>query len=104
MIIIIPTIKYGSTYYNSFTMGVCSNYHGFFSVSFNNMNKIHISFIKKNYCFLFLTNNAVSELPCFLLVKWTDLKIINDNNYKNGFKLFLLVQHSFYLFFFRINY
>ena len=30
MIIIIPTIKYGSTYYNTFTMGVCSNYHGYF--------------------------------------------------------------------------
>ena len=26
MIIIIPTIKYGSTYYNTFTMGVYSNY------------------------------------------------------------------------------
>ena len=24
------TIKYGSTYYNTFTMGVCSNYHGYF--------------------------------------------------------------------------
>ena len=30
MIIIIPTIKYSSTYYNTFTMGVCSNYHGYF--------------------------------------------------------------------------
>ena len=30
MIIIIATIKYGSTYYNTFTMGVCSNYHGYF--------------------------------------------------------------------------
>ena len=30
MIIIIPTIKYSFTYYNTFTMGVCSNYHGFF--------------------------------------------------------------------------
>ena len=30
MIIIIPTIKYGFSYYNTFTMGVCSNYHGFF--------------------------------------------------------------------------
>ena len=30
MIIIIPTIKYGSTYYNTFTMGVCSNFHGYF--------------------------------------------------------------------------
>ena len=31
MIIIISTIKYGSTYYhNTFTMGVCSNYHGYF--------------------------------------------------------------------------
>ena len=30
MIIIIPTIKYASTYYNTFTMGVCSNYHGYF--------------------------------------------------------------------------
>ena len=30
MIIIIPTIKYGSIYYNTFTMGVCSNYHGYF--------------------------------------------------------------------------
>ena len=30
MIIITPTIKYGSTYYNTFTMGVCSNYHGYF--------------------------------------------------------------------------
>ena len=30
MIIIIPTIQYGSTYYNTFTMGVCSNYHGYF--------------------------------------------------------------------------
>ena len=30
MIIIIPVIKYGSTYYNTFTMGVYSNYHGFF--------------------------------------------------------------------------
>ena len=30
MIIIIRTIKYGSTYYNTFKMGVCSNYHGFF--------------------------------------------------------------------------
>ena len=30
MIIIIPTIKYGSTSYNTFTMGVCSNYHGHF--------------------------------------------------------------------------
>ena len=36
MIIIIPTIKYDSTYYNSFTMVVCSNYHGyFFSVRVN---------------------------------------------------------------------
>ena len=26
MIIIIRTTKYGSTYYNTFTMGVCSNY------------------------------------------------------------------------------
>ena len=32
MIIIIPTIKYGSTYYNTFTMRIFSNYHGFFSV------------------------------------------------------------------------
>ena len=33
MIIIIPTIKYGSYYntYNTFTMVVCSNYHGYFS-------------------------------------------------------------------------
>ena len=30
MIIIIPTIKYGSTYYNTFTMRVFSNYHGYF--------------------------------------------------------------------------
>ena len=30
MIIIIPTIKYGSTYYDTFTVGVCSKYHGFF--------------------------------------------------------------------------
>ena len=30
MIIIITTKKYGSTYYNTFTMGVCSNHHGFF--------------------------------------------------------------------------
>ena len=30
MIIIISTTKYGSTYYNTFTMGVCSNYHGYF--------------------------------------------------------------------------
>ena len=30
MIIIIPTIKYGSTYCNTFTMGVCSNYRGYF--------------------------------------------------------------------------
>ena len=30
MIIIILNIKYGSTYYNTFTMGVCSNYHGYF--------------------------------------------------------------------------
>ena len=30
MIIIISTIKYGSTYYNTFTMGVSSNYHGYF--------------------------------------------------------------------------
>ena len=30
MIIIIPTTKYDSTYYKIFTMGVCSNYHGFF--------------------------------------------------------------------------
>ena len=30
MIIIIPTIKYGSTYYNTFKMGVCSNNHGYF--------------------------------------------------------------------------
>ena len=30
MIIIIPTIKYRSTYYNAFTMGVSSNYHGYF--------------------------------------------------------------------------
>ena len=29
MIIIIPTIQYGSTYYNTFTK-VCSNYHGYF--------------------------------------------------------------------------
>ena len=27
---IIPTVKYGSTYYNTFTMGVCSNYRGYF--------------------------------------------------------------------------
>ena len=30
MIIIIPTIKYDSTYYNTFTMGVCSNYYASF--------------------------------------------------------------------------
>ena len=30
MTIIIPTIKHGSAYYNTFTMGVCSNYHGYF--------------------------------------------------------------------------
>ena len=30
MIIIIPTIKYGSTYYNTFTMGVCNKYLGYF--------------------------------------------------------------------------
>ena len=30
MITIIPTIKYGSTYYNAFAMEVCSNYHGYF--------------------------------------------------------------------------
>ena len=30
MIIIIPNIKYGSTYYDTFTMGVCSNYRGYF--------------------------------------------------------------------------
>ena len=30
MIIIIPTIKYGSTYYNTFTMRVYSNYQGYF--------------------------------------------------------------------------
>ena len=30
MIIIIPTIKYGFTYYDTFTMGVFSNYHGYF--------------------------------------------------------------------------
>ena len=23
-------MKYGSTYYNTFTMGICSNYHGYF--------------------------------------------------------------------------
>ena len=30
MLIIIQTIKYSFTYYNTFTMGVCSNYHGYF--------------------------------------------------------------------------
>ena len=30
MIIIVPTIKYGSTYKDTFTMGVCSNFHGYF--------------------------------------------------------------------------
>ena len=30
MIVIITTIKYDSAYYNTFTMGVCSNYHGYF--------------------------------------------------------------------------
>ena len=30
MNIIIPTMKYGSTYYNTFTMGVCSHYHVYF--------------------------------------------------------------------------
>ena len=30
MIILIPTIKYGSNFLNNFTMGVCSNYHGYF--------------------------------------------------------------------------
>ena len=30
MIMIIATIKYGSNYYNTFTMGVSSNYHGYF--------------------------------------------------------------------------
>ena len=30
MVFLIPTIKYGSTYYNTFTMGVSSNYHGYF--------------------------------------------------------------------------
>ena len=32
MIGVIPTIKNDSTYYNTFTMGACSIYHGFFSV------------------------------------------------------------------------
>ena len=26
----IPTTKYGSTYYKTFIIGVCCNYHGFF--------------------------------------------------------------------------
>ena len=30
MVIIIATIKYGFTYYNTFTMGFCSNYHDYF--------------------------------------------------------------------------
>ena len=30
MITIIPTIKYGSTYYNTFTTGAFNNYHGYF--------------------------------------------------------------------------
>ena len=30
MIMIIPTMKYGSTYYKTFTMGVFYNYHGYF--------------------------------------------------------------------------
>ena len=30
MIIIIPIVKYGSTYYNTFTMRVCWNYQGYF--------------------------------------------------------------------------
>ena len=37
MIIIIPNIKYGSTYYNTFTMGVCSIYHGFFFFNAHNI-------------------------------------------------------------------
>ena len=45
MIIIIATIKYGSTYYNTFTTGVCSNYHGYFfqcKISLQNFQHIHI--------------------------------------------------------------
>ena len=45
MIIIIPTIKYGSTYYNTFTMGVCSNYHGHF---FQCVGGLEIVFIVSN--------------------------------------------------------
>ena len=30
MIIIIPALKYNFTYYNTFTMGICNNYHGYF--------------------------------------------------------------------------
>ena len=30
MILINPTVKYGSTYYNTFTMRVCNNYYGYF--------------------------------------------------------------------------
>ena len=39
MVIIIPTVKYGSPCYITFTMEVCSNYHGFFfSVTWGNLN------------------------------------------------------------------
>ena len=40
MIIINPTVKYGSTYYNTFTMEVCCNYHGyFFQCNLNRLEK-----------------------------------------------------------------
>ena len=47
MIIIIPTIKYGSTYYNTLTMRVCSKYHGYYfqcrNRFFYTFRRIHIS-------------------------------------------------------------
>ena len=62
MIIILRTIKYGSTHCNTFTMGVCSNYHGFFFSLICEYREDSHTMEKKSFRLIFQTNNRLIDV------------------------------------------
>ena len=71
MIIIIWTIKYGSTYYNTFTMGVFSNYHDYFfqcnvvNFAYIVVTRVHITIKNFSDDWRFFDDNSVD----FILIQ-----------------------------------
>ena len=88
MIILIPTTKYGSTYYNTFTMGVCSNYHGYFF-------QWAIIFFGPCEC---IREELLQTEPCALVCTWRLIrfrKSISDRTIVDGLTGSNIVNSAF---------